>query len=80
MMSLPHFAFHERREPTIGEHDVGRLDGHIGSGRPDRDADVGGAKSRRIIHAISRHGDDFAALLQRLDDRFLLSVRCARDN
>ena len=58
-------------ERALDEHDVGRLDGHIGAAA-DGDAHVGLRERGRVVDAVAHHGDDLAPCLQRLDLLLLL--------
>ena len=61
------------------EDNIGGIDGNIGAG-PNGDTDIGTNQCGRIIDAIADHGDHFALLLQRADDRFLLLRQHLRDD
>ena len=55
-------------ETALHQHDIGRIDGHIGPGT-DRDADIRAGQGRRIIDPIAHHGN-FALFLQLTDHVF----------
>ena len=62
------------RRVGVEVHHVARLFGR-GGPRVHGDADVGLGESGRIIGAVTRHGDEFSALLLLLDERHL-RFRC----
>ncbi len=47
------------------------LDRNVGSDAHG-DADIGGGERRRVVHGVSRHGDDAAFLAQARDDLALV--------
>jgi hypothetical protein len=65
---------------VVGEHHVGRLPGDVGAGDSHRDADVGGAQGRRVVHAVPGHGDHVAVPLQRVHDAQLVRRIDAREH
>ncbi len=62
----------DRREVVVQQHQVRRLARNVGSATSHRDTDVSPAQRRRVVDAVARHRDAFAARLQRLDDADLL--------
>ena len=56
---------------ALHEHDVGRVDGDVGTGS-DGDADVGAGQGGGVVDAVADHGD--LALLHELADDALLAV------
>ena len=56
-------CLHDRREIIIAEHHVSGFLRDIGSADSHGDPDVRMFQRGRVVHAISRHRDDFAAVL-----------------
>ena len=47
-------------EAVVGEHEIGRLLGHLRAAPAHRHADVGRPQRRRVVDAVARHRDDVA--------------------
>ena len=62
----------DARKVVVQEDDVGRFPGHIRSGQPHGDADIGRPQRRRIVHAVPSDRDDVALALERRDHAQLL--------
>ena len=71
---------HDRREVVVGEHHRRRLARDIRPRPSHRDADVGAAQGRRIVHSVARHRDDVALGAQRVRDAELRLRRAARED
>ena len=69
----------DRREVVVEEDEIRRRAGHVGPPLPHGDADVGPAQRGRVVDAVTRHRDDGASLLQRVDDQELLFGADARE-
>jgi hypothetical protein len=62
----------EAREIVVEQHQRGRLARDIGPASAHGDADMRGLERWRVIHAISRHGDDLARCGEGLNQAQLL--------
>jgi hypothetical protein len=71
---------HDRGEVVVEQHDVRRLARDVSAGPAHRDADVGLAERRRIVHPVTGHGHELALPLERRDDADLLGRIDAREN
>ena len=59
-------------EVIVRQNHFGGLLGHLGTRHAHRNADVGRFQRGRIVDAVTRHGDDVAVSLQRVDDAQLV--------
>ena len=64
-------------EIVVGQHHVGRLLGHVGSGDAHGNADIGTLQRRRIVDAVAGHRHDMVIGFHRLDDARLVLRRNA---
>ena len=71
---------HDVREVVVEQHEVRRLASDVGPGLAHRDADVGLAQGRRVVHPVAGHRDHLTALLQGARDPELLLGRDARED
>ena len=67
----PHGA-DDRAEIVVEQDDRRGLARDIGAAPAHGDADMGGLERRRVVDAVTGHGDDLAVRLERLDDAQLL--------
>ncbi len=67
-------------ECVVLKHDVGRFAGHLRPSLPHRHADVRAFEGRRIVDAVSGHGDDVSLCLEEVDELQLLLRRDAGED
>ena len=68
---------HDAVEIALDQRDAGAFDRDIGAGAHG-DADIGLRQRGRVVHAVARHGDLAALLLQFLDDPRLVLAAARR--